>query len=33
MEERKSLTGTEKFAYGIGAVAKDMVDELSKRVR
>lgn len=29
MENKKSLTGVEKFAYGIGAVGKDMVYMLS----
>ncbi len=29
MENKKSLTGTERFAYGIGAVGKDMVYMLS----
>lgn len=29
MNETKKLTGTEKFAYGLGAVAKDMVYMLS----
>ena len=29
METRKKLTGTEKFAYGLGAVGKDMVYMLS----
>ena len=29
MEERRKLTGLEKFAYGIGAVGKDMVYMLS----
>ena len=29
MGKKKSLTGTERFAYGIGAVGKDMVYMLS----
>ena len=29
MENKKNLTGTERFAYGIGAVGKDMVYMLS----
>ena len=29
METKKGLTGKEKFAYGIGAVGKDMVYMLS----
>ena len=29
MEEKKNLNGKEKFAYGIGAVGKDMVYMLS----
>ena len=29
MEEKRSLSGKEKFAYGIGAVGKDMVYMLS----
>ena len=29
METKKSLNGAEKFAYGIGAVGKDMVYMLS----
>ncbi|MBO5621254.1 MAG: MFS transporter, partial [Butyrivibrio sp.] len=29
MSDKRTLTGVEKFAYGIGAVAKDMVYMLS----
>ena len=29
MENKKNLTGAERFAYGIGAVGKDMVYMLS----
>ena len=29
MEAKRSLSGREKFAYGIGAVGKDMVYMLS----